>query len=117
MVAGSLVVRDVDRYVIDRVRVTGSPGAAIDVRRSPGGTVTRVLARPRPVAPLPRPDRAPNRFSVAPRPTVVDDLAITGITRLSRGRWGSRLFTLFFVFVFAVILLQLIDSLLYPLYR
>ena len=93
------------------------PGAAIDVRRSPGGTVTRVLARPRPVAPLPRPDRAPNRFSVAPRPTVVDDLAATGITRLSRGRWGSRLFTLFFVFVFAVILLQLIDSLLYPLYR
>jgi hypothetical protein len=76
--------------------------------------------RPRPAAPAPGPAtpvRPPNRFSVAPRPTVVDDLAITGITRRSRGRWGSRLFTLFFVFVFAVILLQLIDSLLHPLYR
>jgi hypothetical protein len=48
---------------------------------------------------------------------VVDDLSITGITRRSRGRWGSRLFTLFFVFVFSVILLQLIDSLLHPYYR
>jgi hypothetical protein len=75
--------------------------------------------KPRPIAPMPRPPaaRPPNRFSVAPRPTVVDDLTITGLTRLSRSRWGSRLFTLFFVFVFTVILLQLIDALLYPLYR
>jgi hypothetical protein len=41
----SLVLRDVDRYVLDRVRVTGSAGNGIDVRRSPGGTITRVLAR------------------------------------------------------------------------
>jgi hypothetical protein len=41
----SVVLRDVDRYVLDRVRVSGSPGNGIDARRSPGGTITRVLAR------------------------------------------------------------------------
>lgn len=78
---------------------------------APPSAPERPAAAPRP------PVRAPNRFSVAPRPTVVDDLSITGITRRSRGRWGSRAFTLFFVFVFAVILLQLIASLLHPYYR
>jgi hypothetical protein len=84
--------------------------------------------RPQAAAAVPAPPRAPaspgtpaarppNRFSVAPRPTVVDDLSITGITRRSRGKWGSLAFRWFFVLVFVVIVLQLIDSLLYPLYR
>jgi pectin methylesterase-like acyl-CoA thioesterase len=45
VVGGSVLVRDVDRYVLDRVRVSGSAGNGIDARRSPGGALTRVLAR------------------------------------------------------------------------
>ena len=37
---------------------------------------------------------------------------IIGLTRISRGRLGSRLFTWFFVFVYLVIFIQLIFSLL-----
>lgn len=47
-----------------------------------------------------------------PRPRIVDDPAILGLSRHSRGRVGSRLFTLFFVFVFAVIVIQLVVALL-----
>jgi hypothetical protein len=46
------------------------------------------------------------------RPRIVEDPAILGLTRVSRSRLGSRLFTWFFVFVYAVILIQLIVSLL-----
>jgi hypothetical protein len=85
------------------------PAAATDrITRPPAATVPR---------PAPPAARALTRFSVAPRPRVVDDLAITGLTRRSRGRWGSRLFLLFFVFVYVAILLQLVDSLLHPVYR
>lgn len=48
----------------------------------------------------------------AARPTVVDELAILGLSRRSRSRRGSRLFTAFFVFVFAVILVQMVVELL-----
>lgn len=46
------------------------------------------------------------------RPRIVEDPAILGLTRVSRSRLGSRLFTWFFVFVYAVILIQLVLSLL-----
>jgi hypothetical protein len=69
----------------------------------------------RPAGPLPPPPRRPpNRFSVPARPPVVDESAILGLTRRSRGRVGSRVFLLFFVFVYAVIVLQLIAVLLGP---
>jgi nitrous oxidase accessory protein NosD len=44
VVGGGIVLRNVDRYVLDRLRATGTDAAGIDVRRSPGGTITRVLA-------------------------------------------------------------------------
>jgi Periplasmic copper-binding protein (NosD) len=44
-VTGSVVLDRVDRYVLERMRVTGGERAAIDVRRSPGGTIARVLVR------------------------------------------------------------------------
>lgn len=53
--------------------------------------------------------------AVAPltaRPRVEDDEALLGLTRRSHSRWGQRLFALFFVFVFAVIVLQLVVVLL-----
>ena len=62
----------------------------------------------------PPPGRPPNRFSVAPRPTVVDDLSIIGLTRRSNSRWGSRAFTLCFVFIYAVIVIQLLSVLFGP---
>jgi hypothetical protein len=50
----------------------------------------------------------------APRPRIVEEPSILGLSRRSRGRVGSRLFTLFFVLVYAVILLDLINSLMHP---
>lgn len=70
-----------------------------------GGTGQgRPPGAPQPVAQQPR-------YPVA-RPTVVDEPGILGLSRRSRSRWGSRLFTAFFVFVFAVILIQMIAALL-----
>jgi len=73
------------------------------------------------------PDRAPPATSARPaftrpvqpprveaRPRVVEDPGILGLSRRARSRFGSRLFTLFFVLVFAVILIQLVVSLLSP---
>jgi hypothetical protein len=60
---------------------------------------------PGPLPPVP-PRRA--------RPRIVDDTVILGLTRHSRSRLGSRVFTLFFVFVFALIVVQMIASLLSP---
>jgi hypothetical protein len=47
-----------------------------------------------------------------PRPRVEVEEGILGFSRLTRGRFGSRLFTLFFVAVYAVIALNLVISLL-----
>lgn len=66
-------------------------------------------------SPAPRPAPPPVDLS-APRPRVVDDPGVFGLSRLSRSRMGSRLFTAFFVFVFGSIFLQLVASLLYPTY-
>lgn len=46
------------------------------------------------------------------RPRIVDDPAILGLSRVSRGRVGSRLFTWFFVFVFTLIAVQMVVSIL-----
>jgi hypothetical protein len=47
-----------------------------------------------------------------PRPRIVDEPGILGLSRLTRGRFGSRLFNWFFVLVFAVILIQMISAIL-----
>jgi hypothetical protein len=47
-----------------------------------------------------------------PRPRVVDEPGILGLSRLTRGRFGSRLFNWFFVLVFVVILIQMVSALL-----
>jgi hypothetical protein len=47
-----------------------------------------------------------------PRPRIVEEPAILGLSRLTRGRFGSRLFNLFFLLVFAVILIQMISAIL-----
>lgn len=47
------------------------------------------------------------------RPRVVEDTGILGLSRLTRGRVGSRLFTLFFVAVFTLIALQMVLELLH----
>lgn len=76
-------------------------------------------ARPSPARPSPaRPSPAAARSTVAPRPDarprIVEEQGILGLSRRARGRVGSRLFTLFFVFVFGLILIQLVVSLLMP---
>jgi len=48
------------------------------------------------------------------RPPVQPEPGILGFSRYTRGRRGSRLFTLFFVCVYALILVQLIVTLLQP---
>lgn len=69
---------------------------------------------PPPLDPSPRPDHvtAPPPPRLDARPRIVEDPVILGLTRVSRSRLGSRLFMLFFVFVYVVILAQLIVSLL-----
>jgi hypothetical protein len=54
----------------------------------------------------------PAQHPLPPRPRIVQDPVILGLTRRSRSKLGSRLFTLFFVFVYVVIFVQLIWSLL-----
>jgi hypothetical protein len=92
--------------------VTGQPDAAAAPRPAAGcgppstsspGTRGRT-ARPGPAVPS-RPEA---------RPPVVDELAVLGFSRHLRSRVGTRLFTWFFVLVFALILVQLIASLLDP---
>lgn len=71
-----------------------------------GEPVLRPADVPGPLPPVPpRPEA---------RPRIVDDTVILGLTRHSRSRLGSRVFTLFFVFVFALIVVQMIASLLSP---
>ncbi|QYN35610.1 hypothetical protein K1T35_46230 [Pseudonocardia sp. DSM 110487] len=47
-----------------------------------------------------------------PRPRIVDEPGILGLSRLTRGRFGSRMFNLFFLLVFTVILIQMISAIL-----
>jgi hypothetical protein len=67
-----------------------------------------------PLDPPPRPEPVSPELPPRPeaRPRIVEDPVILGLTRVSRSRLGSRLFVWFFVFVYAVILIQLVVSLL-----
>ena len=78
---------------------------AADPPTPPSGAPTTPSARRTASgAPLPpRPDA---------RPRIVQDPVIIGLTRVSRSRLGSRLFTWFFVFVYLVIIVQLVWSIL-----
>jgi hypothetical protein len=78
---------------------------AADPPTPPSGAPTTPSARRTASgAPLPpRPDA---------RPRIVQDPVIIGLTRVSRSRLGSRLFTWFFVFVYLVIIIQLVWSIL-----
>jgi hypothetical protein len=78
----------------------GSPAA-----RKPGSPAPQAAAVPRRRDPR-RPPGPP------PRPRIVDEPGILGLSRLTRGRFGSRLFNLFFVLVFAVIVIQMISAIL-----
>ncbi|GAA0925316.1 hypothetical protein GCM10009559_10070 [Pseudonocardia zijingensis] len=60
--------------------------------------------------PRPRPPGWPP--GPPPRPRIVDEPGILGLSRLTRGRFGSRLFNLFFVLVFVVILVQMVSAIL-----
>jgi hypothetical protein len=74
----------------------------------PGGSPAAPDAPP--AVPQPRDSRW--RLDAAPRPRIVDEPGILGLSRLTRGRFGSRLFNWFFVLVFAVILIQMISAIL-----
>lgn len=49
----------------------------------------------------------------AARPRVVEEPSILGLSRRTRSRLGSRLFSLFFVAVFALIAVQMVLAILY----
>jgi hypothetical protein len=82
----------------------------------PGATAPR--ARAPGAIPPPRRSSAPGRPAPIPgpppMPRIPPEPAILGLSRLTRGRFGSRLFTLFFVLVFALIVGQMVVSILYP---
>jgi hypothetical protein len=68
----------------------------------------------KPGSPAPQAAGVPRRRDPGPppRPRIVDEPGILGLSRLTRGRFGSRLFNLFFVLVFAVIVIQMISAIL-----
>lgn len=82
------------------------PPPVADAPTPPQGipTSARFAVPVAPSAPLP-----PRPYA---RPPVVDDAGIIGLTRVSRSKVGSRLFTWFFVLVFALILVQMVVALL-----
>jgi hypothetical protein len=83
----------------------------------PRGVVALVARDGRPVeqpaappAPTPGVHRPP---VLRARPPIVEEPEILGLSRLARGRFGSRLFTLFFVAVFALIAVQTLVEILH----
>jgi hypothetical protein len=99
---------------------TPSPPAPAEPATSagPAGRPARpraVPARTEPVRPGSPAARAPvygRREHLPTRPRIEQEPSILGLSRHSRSRIGSRAFTLFFVFVFALILVQLVVTLL-----
>jgi hypothetical protein len=116
------------------------PGAGPDRpttrRRVPSTAWTAIVAPPwqrvpgarprRPVVLVARDGRAVERPPTPPapagvhrpaplraRPPVVEDPGILGLSRLTRGRVGSRVFTLFFVAVFTLIAVEMLVELLH----
>jgi hypothetical protein len=116
--------------------VTVGPGDPLFGRDGPGGeaAVPQPRAAPadegppgvdgvgdrvptgRPVPQQRRPQAPPDRVAPLPgpppRPRIVDEPGILGLSRLSRSRAGSRLFTWFFVLVFTVIVVQMVAAIL-----
>lgn len=72
----------------------------------PGPPGPAALRRP-PVAPGPPPP-------LRARPRIEPEQGILGLSRHTRSRLGSRLFNLFFVCVFGLILVQMVVALLTP---
>jgi hypothetical protein len=99
----------------DQVRPRGSgAGPSVPshggraVPASPHGAAPRGHSQPG------RPLGTPGTDQPEARPPVVDELAVLGFSRHLRSRIGTRLFTWFFVLVFALIIVQLVSSLLDP---
>ena len=86
-------------------------------RRMADAALARTPAPERPAAPVT--ERTARRATVhrppvhSARPPVVEEPGILGLSRLTRGRVGSRLFTLFFVAVFTLIAVQMVLELLH----
>ena len=82
----------------------------------PGAVGPRVRAAS--AIPPPRrpavPGRAERIPGPPPMPRITEEPAILGLSRLTRGRFGSRVFTWFFVLVFTLIAVQMVVSILYP---
>lgn len=55
----------------------------------------------------------PRPAVLSARPRVVEEPGILGLSRLTRGQVGSRLFTLFFVAVFTLIAVQMVVEILH----
>ncbi|WP_214368347.1 hypothetical protein [Pseudonocardia sp. H11422] len=113
----------------DAVAVRGKADPVGSSRRPPVGAPQRPgppIGRPRPAGrpgqPTIRPPSGPpvsRPVTTAPgglqyRPPIEPEPSILGLSRHARGRAGSRAFTLVFVGIFAVILIQLIVELLNP---
>jgi hypothetical protein len=105
---GTAARPDVASFIAARTAAMAAPEPADD----PG--TNGHAGPPPPGGATPHPEPAAIELPPQPetRPRIVEDPAILGLTRVSRSRLGSRLFTWFFVFVYAVILIQLIVSLL-----
>ena len=70
-----------------------------------------------PDVPAPRSDPSEESWIDAlerDRPPIGEEPVILGLSRRSHSRLGSRLFTLFFVFVFGLIIVQMFVALLAP---
>ena len=92
----------------DRAGSPPAPAPADGAARPPRAVASSRLGPPGPPAGTALPGRP------EARPPVVDELAVLGFSRHLRSRVGARLFTWFFVLVFALILVQMVASLLDP---
>jgi hypothetical protein len=78
------------------------------------GTGAHTFPSPRPTAPPPSRHRPPVPPRPDARPRIPDEPGILGLSRVSRSRIGSRLFTWFFVLIFTLIAVQMVVALLTP---
>jgi hypothetical protein len=101
----------------------GEEGAVPEPRAAPavggppgldgvGEGISAGPAVPRQRRPQAPPDRAAPLPGPPPRPRIVDEPGILGLSRLARSRAGSRLFTWFFVLVFTLIVVEMVAAIL-----
>ncbi len=112
-VGGATAHRDVAAFIAARAAARADAGAT---REPADDLAANGHDDPAPPAdPAPQPEPAATELPPRPeaRPRIVEDPVILGLSRVSRSKLGSRLFALFFVFVYVVILVQLIMSLLH----